>query len=69
VRAALDDDTANDRTLLLRTTSQKLGSTRDAVIEVAVRRTEVSQKQAAEAYMLAEQFETNPRSVWATCGD
>jgi hypothetical protein len=24
----------------------------------------VSQKQAGEAYTLAEEFETNPRSVW-----
>ena len=47
VRAALDDDTANDRALLLRATSQELGPTRDAVLETAVRRTEVSQKQAA----------------------
>jgi hypothetical protein len=64
VRAALDDDTANDRTLLLRATSQELGPTRDAVLETAVRRTEVSQKQAVEAYTLAEEHETNPRSIW-----
>ena len=64
VRAALDDDTANDRTLLLRATAQELGPTRDAVLETAVRRTEVSQKQAAEAYTLAEEHETNPRSIW-----
>src|SRR5438067_3043167 len=64
VRAALDDDTANDRTLLLRATTQELGPTRDAVLETAVRKTEVSQKQAAEAYTLAEEHETNPRSIW-----
>jgi hypothetical protein len=64
VRAALDADTASDRTLLLRATSQELGATRDAVVETAVQRLEVSQKQAAEAYTLAEEFETNPRSVW-----
>lgn len=63
LRAALDADTAHDRTLLLRATSQELGPTRDAVSETAVRRTGVSQKQAAEAYILAEE-ETNPRSVW-----
>jgi hypothetical protein len=64
VRAALDDDTANDRTLLLRATSRELGATRDAVIDTAVRRLEVSQRQAAEAYTLAEEHESNPRSVW-----
>src|SRR5690349_4745839 len=64
VRAALDADTAHDRTLLLRATTQELGTTRDAVLETAVRRLDVSQKQAAEAYTLAEQHETNPRSVW-----
>ena len=51
-------------TLLLRAQSQELGPTLDAVLETAVRRTEVSQKQAAEAYMLAEEHETNPRSIW-----
>ena len=64
VRAALDADTADDRTLLLRSTTQELGPTRDAVLETAVRRLDLSQKQAAEAYMLAEAHETNPRSVW-----
>jgi hypothetical protein len=64
VRAALDADTATDRTLLLRATTQELGSTRDAVLETATRRLELSQKQAAEAYTLAEEHETNPRSVW-----
>ena len=64
VRAALDADTADDRTLLLRATSQELGPTRDTVIETAVRRLDLSQKQATEAYSLSEQHETNPRSVW-----
>ena len=64
VRAALDADTATDRTMLLRATTQELGPTRDAVIDAAVQRLDVSQKQAAEAYTLAEQHETNPRSVW-----
>ena len=64
VRAALDADTANDRTLLLRATSQELGATRDAVIDTAVRRLEMSQKQAAEAFTLAEEHEANPRSIW-----
>ena len=64
VRAALDADTADDRPMLLRATTQELGPTRDAVIETAVQRLDLSQKQAAEAYTLAEQYETNPRSVW-----
>ena len=64
VRVALDADTANDRTLLLRAMTQELGPTRDAVLETAVRRLDLSQKQAAEAYSLAEEHETNPRSVW-----
>jgi hypothetical protein len=63
VRAALDADTANDRALLLRSISQELGGTRDAVMETAVSRLDISQKQAAEAYTLAEEHETNPRSV------
>jgi Domain of unknown function (DUF932) len=64
VRAALDADTADDQTRLLRASAQELGPTRDAVLETAVQRLEVSQKQADEAYTLAEQHETNPRSVW-----
>jgi hypothetical protein len=64
VRAALDADTANDRALLLRATTQELGPTRDAVMETVVRRLDLSQKQAGEAYTLAEAHETNPRSVW-----
>ena len=64
VRATLDADTADDRTKILRAMAQELGSTRDAVVDTAVQRLDVSQKQAGEAYALAEQFETNPRSVW-----
>jgi hypothetical protein len=64
VQAALDADTADDRTMLLRTTSQELGPTREAVVDTAVQRLELSQKQANEAYALAERYETNPRSVW-----
>jgi hypothetical protein len=64
VRTALDADPAHDRLVLLRAMSQELGPTRDAVVDAAVQRLEVSQKQAAEAYALAEAFETNPRSVW-----
>jgi hypothetical protein len=64
VRTALDADTVDDRTKILRAMSQELGPTRDAVIDTAVQRLDVSQKQAGEAYALAEQFETNPRSVW-----
>ena len=64
VRAALDADTAHDRTVLLRATTQELGPTRDAVLEAVVQRLDLSQKQAAEAYTLAETHEPNPRSVW-----
>ena len=64
IRAALDADPSADRTLLLRSTTQELGPTRDAVLDAVVQRLELSQKQAAEAYTLAEQHETNPRSVW-----
>jgi hypothetical protein len=64
LQATLDADTANERTLLLRASSRELGATRDAVLEAAVQRLDLSQKQAAEAYTLAEQREPNPRSVW-----
>jgi hypothetical protein len=64
IRDALDANTASDRAILLRATSQELGPNREAVIDAAVSRLEVSQKQAAEAYHLAEAHETNPRSVW-----
>src|SRR5205085_4253552 len=64
VRAALDADTAHDRTVLLRATARELGGTRDAVLDAVVQRLDLSQKQAAEAYTLAEAHEPNPRSVW-----
>jgi hypothetical protein len=64
VRDCLDADTTAERTLLLRSTTQELGDTRDAVLDTAVQRLDLSQKQAAEAYTLAEQHETNPHSVW-----
>src|SRR2546427_11161044 len=64
VRSSLDADSADDRAMLLRATSQELGPTREAVLDAAVQRLDLSQKHAAEAYTLAEQFETNPRSGW-----
>ena len=64
VRATLDADTANDRTLLLRATTQGLGSTRGRGHRGCSAALEVSQKQAAEAYTVAEAHETNPRAVW-----
>src|SRR3954469_23341347 len=64
IRSSLDADTAGERALLLRSITQELGNTRDAVLDVATQRLDLSQKQATEAYTLAEQHETNPRSVW-----
>jgi Domain of unknown function (DUF932) len=64
VRATLDATLADDRTMLLRATRQELGPTRDAVVDAVTARLEVSRRQADEAYGLAEQFETNPRSLW-----
>ena len=64
VRTALDADVADDRLVLLRAQSRELGPDRAAVIDTAVQRLELSQKQAGEAYTLAEAFESNPRSVW-----
>lgn len=64
VRAALDADPSADRTLLLRATTQELGPTRDAVIDIVAQRVDLSVKQATEAYLVAEQYEANPRSVW-----
>ena len=64
VRKALDADTTSDRTTILRSTTQELGPTREAVLDTVVQRHDLSQKHAAEAYTLAEQYETNPRSVW-----
>jgi hypothetical protein len=64
VRNALDADTTAERTAILRSSTQELGPTREAVIEAVVQRYDVSQKHAAEAYTLAEQYEPNPRSIW-----
>ncbi len=64
VRTALNADASHDRLVLLRATSQELGPTREAVIESALQRSDLTQKQADEAYALAERHETNPRSVW-----
>ena len=64
VRNALDADTAHDRTVLLRATSQELGSTREAVLTTVMQRLDLSQRYAAEAYDLAEKHEPNPRSIW-----
>jgi hypothetical protein len=64
LQASLDADTATEHALLLRASSQELGASQDAVVQTAVRRLELSQKAAAEAYTLAEQHEPNPRSVW-----
>ena len=64
VRTALDADTADDRAVLQRAATHELGPTRDAVVDAVVRRLDLSQKQAAEAYTIAEAHETNPRSVW-----
>ena len=50
--------------MILRASTQELGPTREAVLDVATTRLELPQKQAAEAFGLAEQFEPNPRSVW-----
>ena len=64
VCTALDADPSVDRTLLQRSITLELGPTRDAVLDAVVQRLDLSRKQAVEAYTLAEQHETNPRSVW-----
>jgi hypothetical protein len=64
VRAVLDADLAADRTILLRATSQELGATREKVIDAVVQRLDLPRKHALDAYTMAEQHETNPRSVW-----
>src|SRR2546426_12049542 len=64
VRATLDADTADDRTKILRAMAQELGPTRDAALDAVATRLDLSQKQAAEAYTVAEQYESNPRSIW-----
>ena len=64
VGAMLDATLADDRAILLRATSQELGPTRETVIETATDRLELSRKHALDAYDLAEQHESNPRSIW-----
>lgn len=64
IRAALDADPSADRTVLLRATTQELGPTREAVIDTVAQRVDLSVKQATEAYTVAEQCESNPRSIW-----
>jgi hypothetical protein len=64
IRAALDADPSADRTVLLRAATQELGPTREAVINMVAQRVDLSIKQATEAYSVAEQHESNPRSVW-----
>jgi hypothetical protein len=64
LRDELDADSALDRTLILRAVTQELGPTREAVLDAVVQRLDLSLEHAAEAYMVAEQFETNPRSIW-----
>ena len=64
VHEALDADPAHDRAMLLRATTQEIAPTRDGVLDAVTQRLDLPQKHAAEAYTLAEQHETNPRSVW-----
>ncbi|MEQ1907560.1 MAG: hypothetical protein ABMA15_01995 [Vicinamibacterales bacterium] len=64
VHVALDADLTTDRAILLRATSQELGATREEVIDGAVQRLDLSRKHAVDAYVLAEQHEPNPRSIW-----
>ena len=60
----LDATLADDRAILLRATTQELGPSREKVLETAMQRLDLSQKQASDAYGLAEQHEPNPRTVW-----
>jgi hypothetical protein len=64
VRAALDADLADDRTTIHRAATHELGTSREEVLNAVTTRLELSRKQAAEAFGLAEQFEPNPRSIW-----
>ncbi len=64
VRAALDADPSADRTMILRASAQEIAQTRDGVIDAVTSRLDLPRKHASEAYGLAEQYETNPRSVW-----
>jgi hypothetical protein len=68
VRAALDAETSPTIALvLLRATSQELGPTREAVLDAVVQRLDLSQKQAAEAYGLAERTRRIRGPSGATC--
>ena len=64
VSTMLDATLTEDRATLLRATSQELGPTREQVVETAMQRTDLSRKLASDAFVLAEQYEPNPRSVW-----
>jgi hypothetical protein len=64
VRVALDADPSADRARLLRASAQEIAPSRDGVIDVVTSRLDLPRKHASEAYGLAEQHETNPRSVW-----
>jgi hypothetical protein len=64
VRAALDANLADDRTMIHRATTHELGASREEVLDAVTTRLELSRRQAAEAFGLAEQFEPNPRSIW-----
>jgi len=64
VEKALDADTTDDRTRLLRAARTELGATRDDLIDVVTTRTTITRKQAQAAYDLAETSEPNPRSYW-----
>jgi hypothetical protein len=64
VRVALDADPSPDRARLLRASAQEIAANRDEVIDAVTTRLDLPRKHASEAYGLAEQHETNPRSVW-----
>ena len=64
VREALAADSIDDRAMLLRATTREIAPTRDGVLDAVTLRLDLPRKHAAEAYTLAEQYETNPRSVW-----
>ena len=64
VTSMLDANLADDRTALLRATTQEIGTTREEVVDTAMQRLDLSRKHAIDAYGLAEQHEANPRSVW-----
>jgi len=64
VRTALDADPSADRAILVRASATEIAPTRDGVIDAVTSRLDLSRKHASEAYGLAEQHETNPRSVW-----